>query len=152
MKFEETIQCMLDFDGDLFPTRKHCLRYLFCKIGTGYEWESGELVSDSYDELLKRWTLSADFETAQEDRERVELFLNYTLPKLKLLTKEKLREEYRFWGFSSKDRPKLIAYPDDIKEDWLKGVMECVQSLKADGIDVELEQMGSEGQGMNLKL
>lgn len=49
MKFEQTLQCMLDFSGDLYPTRKHCLNHLFCTIGNGYEWKNGELVSDDYE-------------------------------------------------------------------------------------------------------
>ena len=55
MKFEWTMQCMLDFHGDLFPTRKHCLNHLFCAYGTGYEWENGELINHDYDEILKRF-------------------------------------------------------------------------------------------------
>ena len=35
MTAENTLQWMMDFYPDLFPTRKHCLDHLFCVIGNG---------------------------------------------------------------------------------------------------------------------
>lgn len=44
MRAEETLQFMMDFYPELFPSRKHYLNHLFCTIGNGYDWRKGELV------------------------------------------------------------------------------------------------------------
>lgn len=64
------------------------------------------------------WTLSGDLQRAQEDSSRVEFYQNYTVPKLELLSKEKLHREYRFWYPFSKEYSYIFNYPDDIQDDW----------------------------------
>ena len=73
MKFEHTLQFMMDFYAELFPTRKHCLNHLFCTIGNGYEWENGELVDHDHDELLKRWTIKECIECLRLDGIEVDM-------------------------------------------------------------------------------
>ena len=48
MNVELTIQSMFDNYPTLFKERSDCLNHLFCAIGNGYFWESGELV-DGYE-------------------------------------------------------------------------------------------------------
>ena len=52
MTAENTLQWMMDFYSDLFPTRQRGLDHLFCTIGNGYEWVNGELVCEDF--LSKR--------------------------------------------------------------------------------------------------
>ena len=54
MRAEDTLQYMADFYSDIFPTRKHCLDFLFCVVGNGYEWVNGELISED-DKYEKRY-------------------------------------------------------------------------------------------------
>lgn len=49
MRAEDTLQFMMDFNGNLFWSHQQCLNHLFCTIGNGYEWENGELVEKDYD-------------------------------------------------------------------------------------------------------
>ena len=49
MRAEDTLQFMMDFQGNLFYNRQKCLDQLFCTIGNGYSWVDGELVEDSLD-------------------------------------------------------------------------------------------------------
>ena len=140
MKFDWTMQCMLDFHGDLFPSRKHCLNHLFCAYGTGYEWENGELINHDYDEILKRWKPSGKLKKAKEDPDRASFFWEYTLPRKMRLSRDKLHEEYKFWYPLSKDSSPIFNCPADIKPDWLEGVRECFQALREDGIEVNMEE------------
>ena len=56
MRAENTLQFMADFYPSIFPTRKHCLNFLFCGVGNGYEWVKGELV-DEDGKFEKRYRL-----------------------------------------------------------------------------------------------
>lgn len=137
MKFEHTLQFMMDFYAELFPTRKQCLNHLFCTIGNGYEWENGELVDHDHDELLKRWTISPDLERAQENKNRINFYINCTLPRMKLMA-ERLHEKYEFWYPLDKDYSHLFHDPADMQDDWREGVKECIECLRLDGIEVDM--------------
>ena len=80
MTAESTLQWMMDFYSDLFPTRQRCLDHLFCTIGNGYEWVNGELVCE--DQLTKRYEMKEQIVRAKawhedlyKQREKVELEL-----------------------------------------------------------------------------
>ncbi len=68
MRAEETLQFMMDFYPELFPSRKHCLNHLFCSIGNGYDWRKDELV-DRDCEFSKRYRLAQNFERAKPRNE-----------------------------------------------------------------------------------
>lgn len=136
MTAESTLQWMMDFYSDLFPTRQRCLDHLFCTIGNGYEWVNGELVCE--DQLTKRYEMKEQIVRAKawhedlyKQREKVELELAERNPDYKpnpLYTHHwyPLCKEYSF----------LYNYPADIKPDWLKLLNECKEMLIADGIEV----------------
>lgn len=136
MTAESTLQWMMDFYSDLFPTRQRCLDHLFCTIGNGYEWVNGELVCE--DQLTKRYEMKEQIVRAKawhedlyKQREKVELELAERNPDYKpnpLYTHHwyPLCKEYSF----------LYNYPADIKPDWLKLLNECKEMLIADGIEI----------------
>lgn len=136
MTAESTLQWMMDFYSDLFPTRQRCLDHLFCTIGNGYEWVNGELVCE--DQLTKRYEMKEQIvrvkawhEDLYKQREKVELELAERNPDYKpnpLYTHHwyPLCKEYSF----------LYNYPYDIKPDWLKLLNECKEMLIADGIEI----------------
>lgn len=68
MRAEETLQFMMDFYPELYPTRKHCLNHLFCSIENGYGWRKGELV-DRDCEFSKRYRLVEIIEKARPRNE-----------------------------------------------------------------------------------
>lgn len=136
MTAENTLQWMMDFYSDLFPTRQSCLDHLFCVIGNGYEWVNGELVCE--DHLSRRYEMKEEIihaEAWHEDlyktHEKMELELAKKIPNYKPNLKYShhwypLHKEYSF----------LYNYPPDIKPDWLKLLNECKAMLIADGIEI----------------
>lgn len=44
MRAEDTLQFMMDFQGNLFYNRQKCLDQLFCTIGNGYSWVDANLL------------------------------------------------------------------------------------------------------------
>ena len=133
MRAEDTLQFMMDFNGNLFWSRQQCLDHLFCAAGTGIEWENGELVFKDYDtvQMLSRWQLIEPVERAEPRRLAVEIH------EIKESIRERrgLKEDPK-WCDLSKEYSYLYNYPDDIKPDWLALIKECKQMLIADGIEV----------------
>ncbi len=136
MTAENTLQWMMDFYPDIFPTRQQCLDHLFCTIGNGYKWINGELVYEDF--LSKRYSMREKIERAEawyedlyKQRRRIELELakkdpNYT-PNPKY---------FNSWSSPSKKYSFLYNYPSDIKPDWAKILNECKEMLIADGIEI----------------
>ena len=136
MTAENTLQWMMDFYPDLFPTRKHCLDHLFCVIGNGFEWVNGELVDN--DEHSKRYKMIQDIEHAHgmcEDQWYANLKLHKRLQKIHPDCKMPRSLQFE-WYPLSKDYSFLYDYPADIKPDWLKILNECKELLIADGIEI----------------
>ena len=129
---EDTLQFMMDFQGNLFYNRQKCLDQLFCTIGNGYSWVDGELVEDSLDTktLLSRWKLAAPIEHAEPTWGVSEL------GKMKedILKRRCIKDQK--WYPLSKEYSYLYNYPDDIKLDWKALIEECKQMLIDDGIDI----------------
>ena len=133
MKAENTIQWMLDFYSDIFPTRKHCLDHLFCSIGNGYHWENGELVDS--DPLHDTYQMVGEIKRAKGRTED----LWYTGHEKQIMWAKEFKDfkpdsKYIFnWYPLSKGFSKLYNYPADIKPDWLAVLNECKLLLIADG-------------------
>ena len=132
MRAEDTLQFMMDFQGDLFYSRQKCLDQLFCTIGNGYGWVDGELVEDSLDTktLLSRWKLVTPIERAEPTKSVIEVGgIRESMFKRRNLDNPK-------WYPLSKEYSYLYNYPDDIKPDWKALIEECKQMLIDDGIEV----------------
>ena len=132
MRAEDTLQFMMDFQGNLFYNRQKCLDQLFCTIGNGYSWVDGELVEDSLDTktLLSRWKLTVPIEHAEPTWGVSEL------GKMKEDTFKRRGIENPKWYPLSKKYSYLYNYPDNIKPDWKALIEECKQMLIDDGIDI----------------
>lgn len=139
MRAETELQYMMDFYPDMFPTRKHCLNYLFCTIGNGYKWLKGELV-DKDDTYSKRYALVEDIEHAEpRDYEQYEKLLELEEMKKKILGDAYVvtadNAKFNFvWDKPSKNYSHLYNYPKNIKKDWKALLDECRQMLVEDGI------------------
>lgn len=139
MRAEDQLQFMMDFNPDLFPTRKHCLNHLFCVIGNGYIWVNGELV-DKDDSFKSRYKLIKPVIKAEGRDEgyyfhmcKMEQRLKDLMGKDYMITPD--NQIYHFnWYPLSKEYSYLFNYPDDIKPDWLELLTECQHLLKEDGI------------------
>ena len=132
MRAEDTLQFMMDFQGNLFYNRQKCLDQLFCTIGNGYSWVDGELVEDSLDTktLLSRWKLVTPIERAEPTKSVIEVGgIRESMFKRRNLDNPK-------WYPLSKKYSYLYNYPDDIKPDWKALIEECKQMLIDDGIEV----------------
>ena len=132
MRAEDTLQFMMDFQGDLFYNRQKCLDQLFCTIGNGYSWVDGELVEDSLDTktLLSRWKLVTPIERAEPTKSVIEVGgIRESMFKRRNLDNPK-------WYPLSKKYSYLYDYPDNIKPDWKALIEECKQMLIDDGIDI----------------
>lgn len=152
MRAEDTLQYLMDFYGDLYPTRKHALDYLFCVIGNGFEWKNGELMTRC--EYLDRWQPRKPIEHAEPSK----LISNIYASRLERYNRMKEREDGKKGEASLKRLEFLLNYdpnqkwsplceyskifniPDDIKPDWLELVNETKELLKQDGIDIEEEE------------
>lgn len=133
MRAEDTLQFMMDFNGNLFWSRQQCLNHLFCTIGNGYEWENGELVEKDYDtkQMLSRWQLIEPVKHAEPRQLAVEL------NEIREGTQRRRGfKEIPKWYPLSKEYSYLYNYPDNIKSDWLTLIKECKQMLIADGIEI----------------
>ena len=132
MRAEDTLQFMMDFNGNLFWNRQKCLDHLFCTIGNGYEWENGELVEKDYDtkQMLSRWQLIEPVKYAEPR------WLTVEIHEIKDGMQRRGIKENPKWYPLSKEYSYLYNYPDDIKPDWLALIKECKQMLIADGIEV----------------
>lgn len=137
MRAEDTLQYMADFYSDIFPTRKHCLDFLFCVVGNGYEWVNGELISED-DKYEKRYKLRHPIEKAEFKKEAEWVHMNKLYAHIKELDNTfNIPLQYRFsWYPLSKKYSALFTAPEDIKEDWKILLEECKQLLLENGIDI----------------
>lgn len=133
MRAEDTLQFMMDFQGDIFYNRQECLNQLFCVIGNGYEWVDGELVEDSIEtlELLSRWQLSKPIKHAKPTKSKEECGKNLE----DMWNRRGIKTDR--WYPLSKKYSYLFNYSKDIKPDWMALLEECRQMLIDSGIDLE---------------
>lgn len=142
MKAENTLQIMMDFNGDLFYTRQKCLDHLFLTIGNGYEWQDGELIEKEEDERIKRYKLVKDIEHAEPDQFQYEIGMMKErgleiYEKTTMITNPENAKKLNLkWYPLSEDFSYICNYPDDIKPDWKALIDETKAMLEADGIVV----------------
>lgn len=132
MRAEDTLQFMMDFQGDEFYNRQKCLDHLFCTVGNGYDWVNGELVENTRDtdELLSRWKLVKPIEYAEPTENVIEV------GRIREDMYNRRNLEVSKWYPLSKEYSYLYNYPENIKPDWKALLEECKQMLIADGIDI----------------
>ena len=136
MKAEDTLQFMADFYPSMFPTRKHCLNFLFCTAGTGYRWVKGELV-DGDGKFEKRYSLVKPVEKAEFDNERDWWDRCRLEQEMHEETGRQINPRYSFqWSRASREYSYLYHYPRNIKPDWKALLEECRQMLKEDGVEI----------------
>lgn len=136
MTLEETIQEMYDNYPMLFQERKECLNQLFCVIGNGYDWINGELISNErqiykYDEDKGRYILdyidNSPVELKGDGKAKQTLDGGRSYNRC-------FKNKFEWYPLSKFSR--IVSYPDDIKEDWLKGIEETKNLLIKDNIDL----------------
>ena len=127
MTLESTIQHSLLHYPDLYQARWQVLDHLFCVIGNGYEWRNGVLVLK---EKPKRPVATYDNRIKDQDRfdkEHVHL-AGYRGTKKQRISKMKTQDTARFMQpalfYPLSEYSKMVTFPDDIKIDWLFGVLE----------------------------
>ena len=133
MRAEDTLQFMMDFYGDVFPTRKHCLNALFCEIGNGYIWENGEIIINS--EFLDRWQLKEPIKHASPSEVVTTVYL--TTERLRKINRPDSDDKFVWYPIS--EYSKIMKIPDDIKDDWLEILKECITYMIEDNITVDRE-------------
>ena len=136
MRAEDTLQFMADFYPSIFPTRKHCLNFLFCGVGNGYEWVKGELV-DEDGKFEKRYRLVEPVEKAEFEREQ-RWWDRYRLEReMHEETGKRINPDYYFeWSQPSREYSYIYHYPKNIRPDWKALLEECRQMLKEDGVEI----------------
>ena len=136
MTAQNTIQSMLDFYPDLYPTRKHCLNQLFCVIGNGYKWINGELVDADPDEFTKRYKFKKSVDKAVSRNEEHWYLMADWHKQLKQIDPDyRIPAQYQFeWYHVYPDYAYITNYPDNITDSWKAALNECRELLYLDGI------------------
>lgn len=129
MTLETTIQEMFNSCPLLFQTRKDCLNQLFCVIGNGYGWVSGELINHIQN--------NEEFYKDYESKLKAQLDVNGKAEQKQILKQPKNLIEEWMWYPLCKEYSALYNYPKDIKEDWLEGIEETKRLLIKDGINID---------------
>ena len=138
MTAENTMQWMMDFYPEIYPTRKHCLNQLFCVIGNGYKWVNGELVEK--DSKSNRYKMIVDIERAHGDME--DFWWEHYRQEQELLkylgedgdSGSSGRQHYYLSWYPVCDLSYIFRYPDDITFSWRRALEECKLLLIEDGI------------------
>lgn len=136
MTAENTLQWMMDFHSDIYPTRKHCLNQLFCVVGNGYEWIDGELVDTDPDEFTKRYKLKKSIDRAVSDNEEEWHLMEACHKQLKHIDPDyTIPIQYQFeWYPVNKEYSYITNYPQNITDSWKAALNECRELLYRDGI------------------
>jgi hypothetical protein len=139
MRAEDTLQYMADFTPLVCPTRKHCLDFLFCVLGSGFRWINGELV-DVHDKYVGRYSLNKPIEKAEFENEKNWYEMHEWYKEFYEDRPNKIPMQYRFdWYVDDPENcvcegSNFYNIPDDIKPDWKELLEECKQMLRADGV------------------
>jgi len=142
MTAENTIQWMMDFYPELYPTRKHCLNQLFCVIGNGYKWINGELVDTDPDEFTKRYKFKKPVDRAVSRNEEHWYLMSDWHKQLKQLDPEhRTPMQYEFeWYPVASEYSYVVNFPEDITPSWKAAILECRKLLASDGIVLIVEE------------
>jgi len=153
MTVETTLQKMFDEFPTLFSTRQECYNHLFCTVGNGYCWKWGQIVEDVYGlennkeehendyihpKVLKAEQSLANIKMKQnEDKELYELKRLDDLEDYNIDIGEYDPNKNHWYPISKYSLINEIPY--DVKPDWEKAIIECIEMLKNDGITITKE-------------
>lgn len=142
MTAENTIQWMMDFHPDIYPTRKHCLNQLFCVIGNGYKWKGGELIDTDPDEFTKRYKFKKPVDKAVSRNEEHWCLMADWHKQLKQIDPEhRIPMQYEFeWYPVTSGYSYVVNFPEDVAPSWKAAIHECRKLLAEDGIVIILEE------------
>lgn len=116
MNAEQTVEYSLTVWGSIHHCRAQVLDYLFLTIGTGFEWEDGELVSGIEDSRTP------------EEKAETEAILKESSDKAReYYTTHPYRSWYDWCRYSH-----IGNIPDDIKPDWAALAIEFLELYIAD--------------------
>lgn len=132
MTLEETIQDMFNNYPDIFQERWECLDYLFCVIGTEYEWAKGQLLENGK-QPSKQYRQNLILGPDEKAVQRTSSPEYNTLKILKSKMPSKNQSDKRNW-YPLSLLSNLLTYPKDIKADWFDGIKEVKKLLEEDGI------------------
>lgn len=139
MRAENQLQWMMDLYPSLFPTRRHCLNYLFCVVGNGFQWVNGELV-DLSDPMSLRYRMIETVEHAKGLHED-DWYRNSLVEVLRTISRTddfdpsvKLRRHNFKWVIPDPKYSHLYDAPADICQDWAVLIAECRQLMQEDGV------------------
>lgn len=134
MRAENVLQMMMDFNPDMWWSRKCCLSYLFCTIGTGLKWVNGEL--DYSCDRSNRYVLKEDVIRAEPSESTKRLHEIEVELKTRLYAMSNKEYKEFEWYPISERYSYICNYPKDIKPDWLALINETKELLIKNGIDV----------------
>lgn len=147
----DTIYRCLVCYPELFRTKSECFSYLFLVNGNGYEWIKGELV-DKVEDRNKKGPMIIDEEikiaktlenlpdfpgdySSIINNERLRIrrqnaSVQFAMENIDLILAERVSfQQGRLGHYSGPDHCQLMKVPDNIKEDWLIAVKECIYGL-----------------------
>ncbi|WP_341285340.1 hypothetical protein [Priestia megaterium] len=111
MNLEETLQSLYN-RSKIYTNRKETLNFIFSSV-SHFKWVNGELVN--YKEIGETFAGELDASGKSIEPATGKSMFDYTpIPFVPL-----------------DENSNLFSYPKDIKEDWLKGIEECKEWLKA---------------------
>ena len=133
MEAERTIQFLLDTHPKIFFTRKHCLNFLFCVCGNGYEWINGELSLKVRDQKVTDWENAHPnkIHHAVENPDAISEYQTLIAKEDDLYVGSVPLDR---WIRLSKKYSKLYTAPENITDDWKAVLEECKQLLINDGV------------------
>ena len=141
MRAENQLQWMMDLYPSQFPTRRHCLNYLFCVVGNGFQWVNGELV-DLNDPMASRYTMIVTVVQAKGAYED-DWYRNSLVEVLRTISRMsefdpsvKMRRHNFKWVIPSVKYSRLFDPPTDIRPDWLAILEECKNLMREDGVQL----------------
>jgi len=145
MTAENTIQWMMDFYPDIYPTRKHCLNQLFCVIGNGYKWKNGELVDTDPDEFASRYKFKKNIQRAEsKHEERWDEMRLWHESWRQVDPTHQIPFQYTFeWYPVTEGYSYVVNFPEDITPSWKAALLECRELLAIDGVVVILEEVST---------
>ena len=111
MKLEDTISVCMTKYPRLFLDRWEVLNYLFCTIHCDHRWKDGELVG----------------KINTKYRQDTPLFGEQIIELIKF--REKLWDQAIYFYPLGKRYSNLFNFPQNIKPDWLKGIIETIDFI-----------------------
>ena len=162
MTLEKAIRTLIWKHPDHIPNRAHALDLMFCVLGTGMEWRDGEIVDAIEDNYLNK-KKSKPYHSVRSELRKMRKRLGRTW--LNSWSHEYVREEVRAHNAKVREVHKHIdeacrdttlacfcplsgpggcshleQVPDDVRPDWLGGVIETLVLIE--NTDPAVEKCG----------